>query len=106
MEDKRFQVRGLTRIGLTPKESDGVVGLIGEFDTKEEAEDVQFERLKAGWGRVGIIDRDSPSTTLNGLPFWERLYDVLQRRARELSTQTDGCSLRSTAPGPMSDAKN
>jgi len=59
MTDKRFQVRGWVRRGPTPKESYGVEHDLGQFDSQEDAEEMQRERLSQGWGRVVIIDRNT-----------------------------------------------
>lgn len=75
----QFRVRGWTRPGPTPKESDGVEYDLGGFDLKEEAEAAQRWRLEAGWGRVAIIDRDEASPARNGPRYGEGLYDVVQR---------------------------
>ena len=81
MEEKRFHVHGWTRLGPTPKESDGVMRYLGEFDSKAEAEAKQLQSLEAGWGSVEIIDRDE-SPAQNGPQCGEGLYAVIQRRAK------------------------
>lgn len=61
MAEKRFQVLGWTRRGPTPKESDGVEYDLGQFDLQKDAEEMKRERLRVGWGRVVIIDRNAPA---------------------------------------------
>ena len=63
MAEKRYQVRGWVRLGSNPKESDGVAQDLGEYDSREAAEDVKREHLRVGWGSVVIIDRDAMTET-------------------------------------------
>jgi hypothetical protein len=59
MAEKRFQVRGWVHRCPTPKESDGVEYDLGQYDSREDAEEVKRSRLKVGWASVVILDRDA-----------------------------------------------
>ncbi len=54
----RYQLYGWVAPTPKPKESDGVKYYLGQFDSLELAEAARYERLKAGWGRVEIVDAD------------------------------------------------
>jgi hypothetical protein len=54
----RYQLYGWVAPGPKPKESDGVKYLLCRCDSLELAEAARYERLKAGWGRVEIVDVD------------------------------------------------
>jgi hypothetical protein len=61
---KRFHVIGRVRPTPKPKESDGVDYDLGSYDTLEEAEYVQREHWRVGWGGIVIVDTQAPKTVV------------------------------------------